>query len=497
MDKEERVMILGQLHGERSQVGRGLQAQAIAGHSGRDITRQRVRERYYWPDWCADVDEFVRTCDLCQSQKKNSGVVLKARVDYRSTSIPYGNPWSLVGIDLMGPLALSDGEYKYIMTVICYYTKYVELVALKSKSGIDVGQSLFEVFCRQGFPNAVITDQGKEFVNQLSEYLYKQTDVHHRITSAYHPQANGLVERQNHTTMNKMRTLISNKCDQDKWRQLLPPLQMCINSTKHRMTGYTPFQLMTTRQMRLPIDAGSRSEGEQQADFDDEEYEKIVEAEQDEFQEGVFTAALEIKEGLNQKAETISRKARKMTEINYRKKHNQIPTVELKVGDKVYRKNKRNEARAGGKQDTVWHKTVYQVVSINSRNGLFTLKDLKKGKVFAQQLPAEHLKLQIDRPSHLKRSTEISDGEECSDSDWQDEKESEMASTPVAGLGRTNRSIVESPRQTPTPIATSTQNMTEGVERRLLETADTSHGSGMIFLILTIKVLLLVQLVQI
>ena len=39
-----------------------------------------------------------------------------------------------------------------------------------------------------GCPETLITDQGREFVNRLSEELYTITKTDHRITSAYHPQ---------------------------------------------------------------------------------------------------------------------------------------------------------------------------------------------------------------------------------------------------------------------------------------------------------------------
>ena len=42
--------------------------------------------------------------------------------------------------------------------------------------------------CRMGCPETIITDQGREFVNELSATLYGITNTDHRITSAYHPQ---------------------------------------------------------------------------------------------------------------------------------------------------------------------------------------------------------------------------------------------------------------------------------------------------------------------
>ena len=42
--------------------------------------------------------------------------------------------------------------------------------------------------CRFGCPEILITDQGREFVKELSSELYSLSGTQHRITSAYHPQ---------------------------------------------------------------------------------------------------------------------------------------------------------------------------------------------------------------------------------------------------------------------------------------------------------------------
>ena len=44
------------------------------------------------------------------------------------------------------------------------------------------------MICRFGAPEVVITDQGREFVNELTKELFQITKTQHRVTSAYHPQ---------------------------------------------------------------------------------------------------------------------------------------------------------------------------------------------------------------------------------------------------------------------------------------------------------------------
>ena len=47
--------------------------------------------------------------------------------------------------------------------------------------------------------NINITDQRRDLNNQISSEFYQLTGTQHRITAAYHPQSNGLVERSHRT----------------------------------------------------------------------------------------------------------------------------------------------------------------------------------------------------------------------------------------------------------------------------------------------------------
>ena len=48
--------------------------------------------------------------------------------------------------------------------------------------------------CRYGCFKIQINDQGKEFINEVSDALFELTGTDQRVTSAYHPQSNGLCE---------------------------------------------------------------------------------------------------------------------------------------------------------------------------------------------------------------------------------------------------------------------------------------------------------------
>ena len=79
------------------------------------------------------------------------------------------------------------------------FSKWSEAKPVKDKSAPTVARFLYEVMCRHGCFKTQINDQGKEFVNEVSDALLELTGTDQRVTSAYHPQSNGLCERQNRT----------------------------------------------------------------------------------------------------------------------------------------------------------------------------------------------------------------------------------------------------------------------------------------------------------
>ena len=70
---------------------------------------------------------------------------------------------------------------------------------------------------RYGCAKVVISDQGREFVNKVYSCLFSITKTDHRISSAYHPQTNGLVERFNQTLLRSLvKVVIKNQTDWDQ-----------------------------------------------------------------------------------------------------------------------------------------------------------------------------------------------------------------------------------------------------------------------------------------
>jgi hypothetical protein len=69
--------------------------------------------------------------------------------------------------------------------------------------------------------------------------------VQHIFTSAYHPQANGQVERFNRTILARLRALAGE--EQGTWDLYSTAITYAYNTQVHASTGYAPFDLILSR----------------------------------------------------------------------------------------------------------------------------------------------------------------------------------------------------------------------------------------------------------
>lgn len=233
---------------DKERILRSCHESQSGGHLGRDKTTEKICSRFYWGrNMHSEIHEFVKSCERCQ---RNNDVFHKPHSTLRPIPVP-GVVWQQIGIDVV-TMPTSKMGNKYIITCVDYFSKWPEAAASKDKSAVSVANFIFETICRFGCAKVVITDQGREFVNSINEELMSLTGTNHRITSAYHPQSNGLVERFNQTLQNSLR-----KCSlksSDDWDSLLPSVLFAIRTSVQKSTKYTPFQLMFNRQPVLPIE---------------------------------------------------------------------------------------------------------------------------------------------------------------------------------------------------------------------------------------------------
>ncbi|KAI9565174.1 hypothetical protein GHT06_008951 [Daphnia sinensis] len=162
-------------------------------------------------------------------------------------------PFEKLGMDLLGPFPLSHKGNKMIIVAVDYLTKWVELKAMPTGKADDVAEFFVnQIFLRHGAPEQIITDRGKCFVAELIQAVVKKLHTNHKTTSSYHPQANGAVERMNHTLAAMLSMYVST--DQRDWDETPQYVCFAYNTARQESTGYSPFFLLYGREPKLPID---------------------------------------------------------------------------------------------------------------------------------------------------------------------------------------------------------------------------------------------------
>jgi IS30 family transposase len=76
-------------------------------------------------------------------------------------------PFELVGMDMIGKVAETEAGNTYILVTVDYFTKWPEAFALPSKTAANVADCIIRFFYRFGAPKRILTDQGREFVNEV------------------------------------------------------------------------------------------------------------------------------------------------------------------------------------------------------------------------------------------------------------------------------------------------------------------------------------------
>lgn len=246
--------------------------------------------------------------------------------------IPVSDTWKKVGIDLI-ELPTSRNGNKYCITLTDYFSKWPEAEAVPTKEARHVATFLLKMFFRHGCPEEIVSDQGREFCNQLIDLLEELTGFKHKITSAYHPQSNGLDERLNQTIKAKLQPLVNEQTDD--WDEHIDNILFAYRCSRHDTTKYTPFFLMYGREALLPIDVSGIDVSGKQADIGDGDFEAKLKGLQ------------ELREKVHANVLANVSKAQQRQKKLYDAKHN--TGINLKIGDEVLVKDMKNEGRKGGK----------------------------------------------------------------------------------------------------------------------------------------------------
>ncbi len=112
-----------------------------------------------------------------------------------------------------------------------------------------MGEHLYRMCCKLGFPTEILSDDGPQFVSELYKTMWELLGTKPRHATPYHPQAN-LTERVNRILITMLK--IYAQRHQTSWDVRLPELEFAINTATSESTGLAPCEIMFGRMLQGP-----------------------------------------------------------------------------------------------------------------------------------------------------------------------------------------------------------------------------------------------------
>ena len=218
-----------------------------AGHQGRDKCLADLRKKYFWNTMKKDIELHIANCLACAQHKGSTGSPAPI-LQYPTPD----RPFDTVAVDVL-QLPMSHQGSGYVLVCVDHFSRFVVLVPLKSKTAEAVAYALvMNLICPYTTPKVLLSDNGTEFKNELIEHICLQYGIKQTFVTAYHPQANGLVERTNRKILETLRPFVNGF--QYAWEDWLPQVAASINGSVNSSTGKTPYYIVYGTDKRLPYD---------------------------------------------------------------------------------------------------------------------------------------------------------------------------------------------------------------------------------------------------
>ncbi|CAF0975241.1 unnamed protein product [Brachionus calyciflorus] len=219
-----------------------------SGHLGLKKTLKRVLSKFYRPNLKKLITIYVKQCDICQ-RVKNTQPKRLGELHYLKPC----RPNQIVTMDIAGPFVESSCGNRYLLVLVCAFTKFALAIAMRSITAEEVARiAIHHWFCLFGIPEFVLSDRGKNFQSKLLELIYENLDIKQLRTTSYHPACDGQSERFIQTLKNMLKSHVSKS--QLDWDSHLSKLCFAYNTSVHASIGFSPYQMMFGQLPRVPID---------------------------------------------------------------------------------------------------------------------------------------------------------------------------------------------------------------------------------------------------
>jgi hypothetical protein len=213
-----------------------------AGHPRRDEMVRLVNHYYYWPGAKHWIAEYIRGCAICQ---QNKILTHRAKVPtYRISTKEDARPFEHIAMDLITGLP-PRGKNNAILTIVDHGCSRaaVFLPCSDTITGPGIAQLYLDNIYRWfGLPSKVISDRDPCFTSHFGKALTAKLGIQQNLSTAFHPQTDGLSERKDQWIEQYLRLVTS--ASPEDWTEWLTVATAAHNNRQNATTKLSPNQIL-------------------------------------------------------------------------------------------------------------------------------------------------------------------------------------------------------------------------------------------------------------
>lgn len=314
------------IHDQNEQIKKIKEIHSYAHRNANENVAQIIRN-YYFPGMNRQTKDFVKTCEICKTEKYDRHPQKTLPV---KTPIPQ-YPGEIVHIDIF-----VFNQTTLFLSSIDKFSKFIKLKPIKSRSIADIQRPLLDLIYDWDIPATLVMDNERSFTSEVIEQQIRNLGVNIFKTPVHHSETNGQIER-GHSTIREIIRCSRNSSPNLSLNDLIQLAVHKYNNTIHSVIKDTPKNIYTgvnIDNLLLPDFARQRQENldkiikfyEKKNDIEDPKYKNY---EPDTY---VF-----------EKNDTISKRDPRYKKIKVKENHNTYIIDEH--GRKVHKSNLRKLAK--------------------------------------------------------------------------------------------------------------------------------------------------------
>ncbi|GKC65299.1 reverse transcriptase domain-containing protein [Tanacetum coccineum] len=277
--------------------------------------------------------QFTASNNEAEYEALIDGLRIAAQMGVRNVHplTPITAPWPFYkwGIDIAGPFPEGPGKVKFLIVAMDYFTKWIEAKVMATITGNSVKMFMWDnIVCRFGLPGEIVSDNGKQFMDNPFKDWCEKLSITQRFASIKHPQSNGLVKRANRSLGEGIKARLGE--GNKNWKEELPYVLWAHRTMIKSSHGDTPFSLTYGTEAVIPAEIGMPDAAHNDAEL---------------------RLNLDLLEERRERTAIREAKAKLQMTKYYNAR---VRGVTFRTGDFVYCNNDASQAVSGGKLSPKW-----------------------------------------------------------------------------------------------------------------------------------------------